>query len=245
MFTDPHRSVPIRGWPAGSRKGAGYALLVAIDRPTRARVSTVLSGLGLSLLAVDDAESALTILEAEDVRMVWCNYPLPRLLLRHFLSRLRSPACKGRFCGVVVLSIPELLSGANRFLSNGANAVLPKWAPTAALTHTARKLLEIAPRYRLAETATIRVESPDGLDVPVEGVANISTTGMLLLSPERPSLGTECVAELASPELSSPIRLRLRVVRHAQLAREGLKGFAVQFSPPVADVPMPLPSLTE
>jgi len=244
MNSEAHRTIPIRGFPAAAGEGEAYALLVALDPTTKTRVATVLSGLALSMLSVDDGESALTILSAEDVRTVWCNYPLPRLLLRHFLSRVRSPACKGRFCGIVVLSIPELLSGANRFLGEGANIVLPRWAPTAALTHAARKLLEIAPRYRLAETATVRVEDPEGRLLPVDGVANISSSGMLLLSAERPILGAECVAELSAPELASPIRLRSRVIRHAQPAREGHQGFAVQFTPPPTDLPMPMPSLT-
>ncbi|MCG6964444.1 MAG: PilZ domain-containing protein [Acidobacteria bacterium] len=186
----------------------------------------------VSLQSVSNSDAALSALRSQPVQLVWCGYPLPHLLLRHFLQLIRNPVCESRHCGIIVLSIPELLSGATRFVGEGANAVIPRWAPASALTDAARRLLEAPRRYLPRQGTLIRLYSSGGVSIPVNAVANISASGLLLESEERPPLGSECVAEISYSDLPDCLSLPSRVVRHTRAGREHHSGFALQFAAP-------------
>lgn len=218
--------------PAPGLGVSGRVLLVALDSTTDGRVREAMRELDVSMQSVTDSEAALTTLRSQPIQLVWCGYPLPHLLLRHFLQLVRSPVCESRRCGIIVLSIPELLSGATRFVGEGANAVIPRWAPVSNLTDAAKRLLETPQRYHPRPGTLVSLHSSGGDPIPVNAVANISASGLLLESEARPPLGSECVAEITYSDLPDRLSLPARVVRHTRPGREHHSGFALQFAAP-------------
>ncbi|NOZ95535.1 MAG: hypothetical protein GXP47_12490 [Acidobacteria bacterium] len=218
----------------GRARGVGLhrAMVVALDTQTLLRVETALGGLGCTLVTADNATLALKDLCLHEHSLVVCNYPLPHLLLRHFLQRLRHATCASRHCSMVVLAIPELLSGASRFVGHGANAVLPRWVPQTQLEEALRRLLDVPERCPPSSGLEVRVRNPDGSLIPAEGVVNISASGLLLRSPVRPMLGATVKTVISHPDLEEPLNLPARVVRHTRPGREEMAGFAVTFSGP-------------
>ncbi len=207
-------------------------MLVALDTQTLFRIETALDGLGCTPVTADNATLALKDLCLHEYSLVVCNYPLPHLLLRHFLQRVRHATCASRHCSMVVLAIPELLSGASRFIGHGANAVLPRWVPQTALEEALGKLLEVPERALPSPELEVRVQNPDGSLIPAEGVVNISASGLLLRSPVRPMLGATVRTVISHPGLREPLALPARVVRYTRPGREEVDGFAVTFSGP-------------
>lgn len=230
--------------PASDTRVSAKVLLVALDPTTDGRVREAMSELDVSVQSVFNSDAALSTLRSQPIRLVWCGYPLPHLLLRHFLQLVRNPVCESRRCGVIVLSIPELLSGATRFVGEGANAVVPRWAPVSTLAEAARRLLATPPRYGPRHGTLVRLYSSGGDPIPVSGVANISASGLLLESEERPALGSECVAEISYSDLPDCLSLPSRVVRHTRPGREHHSGFALQFASPPPDLDRHLAAVT-
>jgi len=202
---------------------------VALDPVMATRVTTGLADPDAQIRLSPTGDHALRLLVEEHFDLVVCNYPLPHLLLRHFLRELRSAGSASRDAGVMVLSIAELASGARRFIGRGANTVLTRWAPLSEIHQAARRLLGIARRYPAPPATRVAVTTPNGHRIAVTEVANISTSGMLVRSTQRPGIGAECVTEILFPGADDPIRVPARVVRYADPAREQAHGFALQF----------------
>ena len=204
-------------------------LAVALDPVMTTRLTTALADPTAVMRLSPSGEEALKSLQAEHYDLVVCNYPLPRLLLRHFLRELRSVTFASRDCGVIVLSIAELLSGAQRFLGQGANVVLTRWSPMSELHDAAHRLLSVAPRFVPPPTAKISLTTVEGRRISATGIANLSVSGALVKSTHRPPIGAACAVDLAWPEVEKPIHATSRVVRHTTAGREHLVGFALQF----------------
>jgi len=205
-------------------------MTVALDAATLSNVQAALGGMGCSFSSAHDSTRALQELCTQEFALVIASYPLPHLLLRHFLQRLRHPTCASRHAPLLILAIPELLSGASRFVGHGANAVLPRWVARTQLASDVKKLLEAPRRYSPSAELEVRLQNPDGSPIPAEGIVNISDNGLLLQSPFRPMLGATVRAVLSHPQLAEPLELPARVVRHTQPGREAVEGFAVTFA---------------
>ncbi|GEM_PF-6538894 len=224
------RTGPARTHRRGRLKGVSPRLLtVALDNILLTRVSTAISGLDVAVSHTADAQSALEILASTPHRLVLCHFPLPHLLLRHFLNELRRPGFPSRNCGLIILSIPELLSGARRFIGQGANVVLPRWIQVKELSHSIQQLLSAPARFLPHPATTIRVTAPDGSPLPAERIVNISATGLLVASPVRPSIGERVTALLENPTMDRPLEIPARVVRHTFPGREEVSGFAITY----------------
>jgi len=204
-------------------------LVVAVDPVILTRIMTGLGDPTARVTLSPDGEGALSLLKKEPWNLVICNYPLPHLLLRNFLRELRSRTSASRACGVIVLSITELLSGAQRFVGQGANAVLTRWAPITQLHATFLRLLSVAPRFTPPPSTRVHLMTREGKKISVTSVANLSVTGALLESTQRPGIGASCVAEISLPGAERPIRVPSRVVRYTDHAREFSSGFALHF----------------
>jgi PilZ domain len=228
----PVMNAAVAPGPAAESGASEAVLMVALDPTTDGRVREAMRDLNVSIQTALNSDVALSTLRSRSIRLVWCGYPLPHLLLRHFLQLVRNPVCESRRCGIIVVSIPELLSGATRFVGEGANAVVPRWAPVSALADAAQRLLKAPPRYPARHGTLVRVYSSTGDPIPVAAVANISASGLLLESDERPPLGSECVAEVSYTDLPDCLSLPSRVVRHTRPGRERHSGFALQFAAP-------------
>ncbi len=215
-----------RGPGAGER---ARVLTIALDSALLTRVSTALSGLEVEVFHTPDAQSALEHLSATPHRLVLCHFPLPHLLLRHFIDELRRPGFPSRHCGLIVLSIPELLSGARRFVGQGANVVLPRWIQVKELAHSIQTLLAAPSRHRPHPATTLRVTAPDGSPLPAGEIVNISATGLLVASPARPPIGERVTARLGHPAMDRPLEIPARVVRHTFPGREEVHGFALAY----------------
>jgi len=215
-------------------------MAIALDDLTRSHMETALAGLGCTLSVAADATEALTRLRTQEYALIILAYPLPHLLLRFFLQQLRHPASASRKGSVMVLAIPELLSGALRFVGNGANAVLPRWASRSQLVLTISKLLEVPPRYPPSPGLEVRIQKPDGSAISALGVVNLSVSGVLLRSAEQPMLGSTVRTVLSHPGLPHPLELPARVVRHTKPERESVEGFALNFDGPSLDPALPV-----
>lgn len=220
-------------------------MLIALDATTRAKVERSLDRLSCRISTADDAASALEILCARQYSLVVMGYPLPHLLLRHLVQRLRHPVCASHRCSLLILSIPELMTGALRFVNHGANSVLPRWASRAQLDLAILKLLDVAERYPPSPELAVQIEDPSGAPVPASGVVNISVSGLLVRSSVQPVLGSTVRTILRHPSLPHPLELPARVVRFAKPSRENLGGFAVNFDGADLDPVLPVLIRTE
>jgi len=207
-------------------------MTVALDAATLSNVQAALGNMGCSFYSAHDSTRALQELCTQEFSLVIACYPLPHLLLRHFLQQLRHPTCASRHSPLLVLAIPELLSGASRFIGYGANKVLPRWVSRDQLRSMVQQLLKVPLRYVPSPELEVKIHSPDGSPIPVTRVVNVSENGLLLQSPVTPMLGSTVLTILTHPRLAHSLELPARVVRHAKPGREHVKGFAVTFSPP-------------
>jgi len=215
-------------------------MLIALDPPTRAKVEVSLADLRCTISPADNAAQALQALCAKKHDLIVMAYPLPHLLLRHFLQRLRHPVCASRRCSLVVLAIPELLTGALRFVGFGVNAVLPRWVPRAQLDLNILKLLEVPQRYPPDAELAVQIQTADGTPIPASEIVNISVSGLLVRSAVQPVLGSTLCAVLSHPRLPHPLELPARVVRFTKPARERLGGFALNFDGPNLGPALPI-----
>ncbi len=221
-------------------KGMYRVMTVALDAATLSNVQAALAKLECTFSSAGDATRALQELCTQDHALVIASYPLPHLLLRHFLQQLRHPTCASRQTPLLVLAIPELLSGASRFIGYGANAVLPRWVARTKLASTVERLLESPRRYTPSPDLEVRLQNPDGSPIPAAGVVNISGNGLLLQSPVRPMLGATVRAVLIHPQLAQPLELPARVVRYTLPGREQFEGFAVTFAGQPLEAALPV-----
>ena len=233
------RSMPLRREGKETRTVTGdtgmvkRVMLIALDAPTRAKVEASLnSSQACRIATADDATSAIQVLCARRHSLIVMGYPLPHLLLRHFLQRLRHPVCASRRCSLLILAIPELMTGAMRFVNYGANTVLPRWAPRAQLDLAILKLLEVSSRFLPSPELEVLIEDAEGDPLPAPEVVNISVSGLLVRSSAQPVLGSTVRAVLRHPKLPRPLELPARVVRFTRPSRENLDGFALNFDGP-------------
>ena len=204
-------------------------LVVAADPVILTRIMNALDDPAAHVTLSPDESRALDLLKAQRWDLVVCNYPLPHLVLRSFVRELRSRTSASRSCGLIVLSITELLSGARRFVGAGVNAALARWASIPTLHATIERLLSVAPRFTPPPSTRVQIVTREGRKIAVNGVANLSITGALVESTQRPGVGASCIAEIQLPGSDRPIRVPSRVVRHTDHAREFKSGFALHF----------------
>ncbi len=219
---------------------AKRVLVVAVDPVILTRIMAALNDPSAQVTLSPDGSRALELLTRRHWDLVVCNYPLPHLILRTFIRELRSRTSASRSCGLVVLSIAELLSGAKRFVGAGVNAVLTRWTSIPALHATFERLLSVAPRFTPPPSTRVHLTTREGKRISVHAVANLSVTGALLESTQRPGIGIGCIAEIMLPGSDRPIRVPSRVVRYADQDREFTAGFALHFLEPAPELANPI-----
>ena len=192
------------------------------------RLAPLLDRASFELDRFPDPTGALDLLGFVPFHMILVRYPLPKMALDDFLSRIRAPHTRSRKSSLVVLATRARVEEARTFLTRGANRVLELEPQAVDLESVVADLLHIAPRRSARFLARLQARL-DGAPRSILGVVrNTSATGLLVETEHLLRRGTEVGFELTVPGGKQPIRGRAQVVRHALPDKEHVSGVGMR-----------------
>lgn len=154
-----------------------------------------------------------------------CDWPLEKVV-RSF----RDASSPSRGAAILVLAEPDQVDVARALRSRGVNRVMLVTDPPEIICDQMANLLEVAPRVRVRLATNVEAALGDtGRELFCQTV-NLSSTGMLIRTQNRPPLGTPVVFKISLPERFGTICGRGEMIRHAMTAQGGVDGVAIRFS---------------
>jgi CheY-like chemotaxis protein len=203
-------------------------LILAVDEDTYGKFAPVLQRANFDIDRMHRGESAVELINEVPFHVLIAGFPLPDIDLRTFTRTVRgakSPCLRSPF---LLLVTPEKLSEAEQLVGLGVNRVVSVDSPAEILQQEVTDLLKVAPRValRMAARLTLTV----GTRKPMLcQTLNMSSTGMLIRTPDPFPIGATVTFELSVPQDPTPVRGTAEVVRHTRQERENLNGMGVRF----------------
>lgn len=200
-------------------------LLLELPPEVRAKLAPLVDRSELDTRETSDPAHALGLLQSEPFDLLVIAVPLGAMELRPLIKTVRQRDCASKHVSVLLIGeeTPDPLPA-------GVNRAVPSSAPAEEMRRQAADLLSVQPRADVR--ALVKVEVALGDIGTAEFIAqsrDISTTGMLVRSIRRPSIGSRLPMRLEVPGTANAIKALVEVVRHADRGREGIDGFAVRF----------------
>jgi len=206
-----------------------HTLAVGLERDAFGELAKILHAAKFHAEYESTARNALEAIGFLPFDAIVAAFPLPDMQMQDFLDMARKEGSNCRKAGIVLVTAPDSVEEAERFVGRGANRVLTPDMLVERLPHVLSRLCEVPPR--VAVRGRLRLEV--GLSPRVGHVMchseNVSTSGMLIKSDRTYPIGTQLSFELTMPGDSTPVRGLAVVVRRTLDERETVAGFAVQF----------------
>jgi len=153
-----------------------------------------------------------------------CDWPLERVV-RSF----RESASPSRNAAILVLAEPDQVDVARALRSRGVNRVMLVTDPPEIICDQMANLLEVAPRVQIRLATNVEAALGNtGRELFCQTV-NLSSTGMLIRTQNRPPLGTPVVFKIHLSDTVGTIFGRGEIVRHATTGQGGVDGVAIRF----------------
>jgi len=153
-----------------------------------------------------------------------CAWPLERVV-RSF----RESASPSRNAAILVLAEPDQVDVARALRSRGVNRVMLVTDPPEIICDQMANLLEVAPRVQIRLATNVEAALGNtGRELFCQTV-NLSSTGMLIRTQNRPPLGTPVVFKIHLSDWVGTIFGRGEIVRHATTGQGGVDGVAIRF----------------
>lgn len=192
------------------------------------RLAPLLDRASFELDRFPDPTGALELLGPIPFHMILVRYPLPKMDMADFLSKIREPGARSRSSSLVILADHGHVEDAADFVLKGANRVIELEPSAIHIETVVADLLNIAPRRSARFFARIQARL-DGVPRSVLGVIrNTSATGLLMETDQLIHRGTEVSFELTLPGGRPPVRGRAEVVRHARSDKEDVQGIGLR-----------------
>lgn len=201
-------------------------LLLGIRQEALLRLAPQLRQAEIEVVTARDAHSALEICAARRVELVVIRHPVDGITIDELMTRLRRTGSRSRLSYVLVLTesasdeVLRKLAGRNsRFVNSSDFGVI--------LSVVARQVLGVA--RRVGSRLMVQIELwMSGTHVShFCQVINISETGMLVRTGDRPELHEVVEVTFTLPDMPQPIHTSARVARHTD-PREP-EGVALEF----------------
>ena len=153
-----------------------------------------------------------------------CDWPLEKVV-RSF----RDPSSRSRGAAILVLAEPDQVDVARALRSRGVNRVMLVTDPPEIICDQMATLLEVAPRVQIRLATNVEAAlGTAGRELFCQTV-NLSSTGMLIRTQNRPPLGTPVVFKICLSDTVGNICGEGEIVRHATMSHGGLDGVAIRF----------------
>ena len=204
-------------------------LLVAIEDEVARRFEDVLSRGSIFADRLDDPEEARELAAQLPFDVLILSFPLPRIEMSRYLSALRNTTSLSRHAAVLLLVAPERLKDAEEYVGKGVNRVIATDEPPQVLQGAVAELLGVAPRFPLRVAMRIEVALEKGTARTLCQTENLSTSGMLVRTPQALAEGTELRFEISLPRQSTPVRGTAVVARRTDTLREKVSGVGIHF----------------
>jgi len=209
----------------GSRK---HVLVIGKDASID-RIAPMLRRSDFSVHSVDPSPFLLDLVLTTPFEVVIVSYPMDSVPLDDLVAAMRDrgSACHG--AGLLLLSDPKYLDGAQDQVDLGANrAICSEWSE-ARVMQSISDLLDIAPRVGMRVTLRARLMVDDISDQLDFRTVNVSISGALLEGAENVKPG-ENISYLFRLPGGGLIEGTAEIVRPTNRMREGVEGFGARFA---------------
>lgn len=154
-----------------------------------------------------------------------CDWPLEKVV-RSF----RDSSSRSRGAAILVLAEPDQVDVARALRSRGVNRVMLVTDPPEIICDQMANLLEVAPRVQIRLATNVEAAlGTAGRELFCQTV-NLSSTGMLIRTQNRPPLGTPVAFRICLSDTVGTISGEGEIVRHATASHGGADGVAIRFT---------------
>lgn len=206
-----------------------HVLILGADAPELERFVPLLRRGGFTVHRSESVEGASALIQSTAFDLIVVGHPLPGYSLGQLLLSTRDRASPNRASGLLVVAEPGTEDEATVLLGRGVNRVVPLCEAPGILLDAVADLLDVAPRVAVRSLVELKMDLEVGSQRLLTRTENLSRTGMLVRETLSCSLGTAFRFELLLPKPVELISGSARVVRHADLEREGVRGFGGRF----------------
>jgi hypothetical protein len=180
----------------------------------------------IELVSVRDARSAVAVCRARRVDLLVAQHPLGDMAIDELLDGVRGPGSRSSSVYALIItrqvsdeSLAALAGARSRFINSSEFDVI--------ISVMAREVLGVARRVDSRLMVEMGLRLTDGEVSRFCQVINLSESGMLLRTADRPELGTTVGLTFSLPEAGQPIVTTARVVRHT--GAHEVEGVALYF----------------
>ena len=207
--------------------GSARVLTVALDGEVTARLRSASTVEARHMERCLSAEAALERARGERFDVIACRYPLPDLLMREFVTRLRADACASHDAPLILFAIPEMMTEAGRAVHRGPSCAVSREAPVGALDNAVAAMLRAA-RPASQGTVHVWIESPHEPHEVSGEVLQVSPSDLLVGSEQTLPLASRGRFALRLEHVPVEVRGECEVVRQVPPTRGGAAGFALR-----------------
>ena len=204
-------------------------LAAGIERGTFEHLAPVLRREAVQVEWVETPEAGVNIAGKHRYDVILmdampCDWPLEKVV-RSF----RDPASPSRGAAILVLAEPDQVDVARALRSRGVNRVMLVTDPPEIIYDQMASLLEVAPRVQIRLATNVEAALGNtGRELFCQTV-NLSATGMLIRTQNRPPLGTPVVFKIRLSDAVGTIFGQGEIIRHATMGQGGVDGVAIRF----------------
>lgn len=214
--------------PDSTAEGGSLRLLaVALEDEVLARLGAVRAIDARRLEKCGSAVNALERVRAQRFDALACRYPLPDLLMRDFVNRLRAEDNANPGVPLLLLAIPEMMTEARRAVHRGEARTVSREARVEAL-HAAIHALVRSVRVENRGRVHVWVGSVEGADAVEGKVVDLSSSDVVVQSEHSPPVASRGRFALKLEHMPHEVRGQCEVVRHLDRASGGAAGFALR-----------------
>ncbi len=206
-----------------------HVLVVGAKKAGLERIAPLLRRAEFSVHSVEPSPFLLDLVLSTAFELVIVNYPLDNLPLDDLIDTLRDEGSACRDAGLLLLSDPDMIDGAQAVVDLGANrAICCEWSE-ARIWQSIGDLLEVAPRIfmRVLMHADFAVQKSQNR--AIFQTVNVSVSGVLLQGSDRLAPG-ETFDFLFRLPGGGLVEGSAEVVRQTNPLREGVDGLGTRFT---------------
>jgi DNA-binding response OmpR family regulator len=180
--------------------------------------------------AVTRAGDLLRRLESIPYRLIILNMPGDGLEFKDILPTVRGSNLPSTKAALILLIPEERVEEHRIFLERGLNSLLPRTATPDAVEIEIARQTNVAPRVdtRIMVRLKAKIQAQNTLSMCQ--TANISSSGMLIISRTKLPMDTILTFELMVPGVQTPLSGEARVVRYTVKGKEKYEGMGMAFT---------------
>jgi len=207
--------------------GSARLLAVALDGDAAARLGTASTVESRGLERCPSAVAALDRARRERFDVIACRYPLPDLLMREFVTRLRAEDSASHAAPLILFAIPEMMTEARRAVHRGPACAVSREASAGALDTAVAAMLRAA-RPTSRGTVHVWIEAPHEPHEVSGEVLHLSSSDLLVGSDQTLPIASRGRFALRLEHVPVEVRGSCEVVREVRPTRGGAAGFALR-----------------